>query len=129
MTLFHHRRLPNCSTLLSGHTPRDEVGFRSKQLQIWYNYTDESWIGAGEKLHMHTLSDECFIVLHSTLIVEVDGEQFKVGPREFCCFPCGVYHAIVEIHPPVEMLMIRAPSANDKVYQSQQVEESTKGTD
>ncbi len=117
MPCFHHRKLPDHSTLLSGHTPRDEVGFQSNQLQIWYNNTNESWIGSGEPPHLHTLSDECFVVLQGALIVEVDGERFKVGPREFCCFPRGVPHAILEIHPPAETLMIRAPSVDDKIYQ------------
>ncbi len=65
---------------------------------------------------MHTVSDECFIVLTGSLVVEVSGVRFTVGPREFCCFPTGVYHAILEVHPPVETLMIRAPSVEDKVY-------------
>lgn len=29
---YHHRELPKHSTLLSGHTPRDEIGFQSEQL-------------------------------------------------------------------------------------------------
>jgi hypothetical protein len=36
---FHHRKLPQYSTLLSGHTPPDGVGFRSERLQILYNHT------------------------------------------------------------------------------------------
>jgi hypothetical protein len=28
-----------------------------------------------------------------------------------------VYHSIVEVYPPAETLMIRAPSVNDKVQQ------------
>lgn len=117
MASFHHRPLPDFSTLLSGHTPPDEVGFQSAALQIWYNNTDESWVGAGETPHYHTDSDECFIVLRGSLVVEVEGRRFTVGPREFCCFPRGVYHAIIAVEPPVETLMIRAPSIDDKVYQ------------
>jgi len=111
---FHHRKLPDYSTLLSGHTPPDNVGFRSDLLQIWYNNTDQIWRDPGS--HMHLESDECFIVLRGTLVVEVEGERFTIGEREFCCFPRGVYHSVVEVHPPVETLMIRAPSINDKVY-------------
>ncbi|MSP14648.1 MAG: cupin domain-containing protein [Chloroflexi bacterium] len=117
MTGFHHRKLPDYSTFLSGHTPPNDVGFQSQQLQIWYNKTDLSWVGSGETPHMHLLSDECFIVLAGSLIVEVNGERFTVGPREFCCFPAGLNHAIIEVHPPIETLMIRAPSADDKVKQ------------
>jgi mannose-6-phosphate isomerase-like protein (cupin superfamily) len=63
---------------------------------------------------MHTSSDECFIILKGKLVVEVEGERHSIGPREFCFFPRGVYHAIAEVHPPVETLMLRAPSINDK---------------
>lgn len=113
---YHHARLPDYSTLLSGRVPRDGIGFQSDALQIWYNNTDESWVGAGEMPHYHTESDECFLVLRGELVVEVEGERFTVGPREFCCFPRHVFHAIVEVRPPAETLMIRAPSVEDKVY-------------
>lgn len=120
MTRFHHHPLPDHSTLLSGYTPHDEFGFQSARLQIWYNYTDKNWVGAGEMPHAHEQSDECFIVLRGSLVVEVEGERHTVGPREFCCFPHGTYHAIVAVHPPVETLMIRAPSVSDKTYKSEQ---------
>ena len=117
MTKFHHHKLPDYSTLLSGRSPRDAVGFQSDQLQIWYNNTAHSWVGDGEIPHKHLESDECFIVLRGSLVVEVEGKRFTVGPREFCCFPAGVYHAVVAVEPPVETLMIRAPSIEDKIYQ------------
>ena len=117
MSNFHHRKLPNHSGLLSGHTPPDALGFLSRDLQIWYNNTNESWVEPeGERLHKHLKSDEIFIVLRGSLVVDVDGERVVIGPREFCCFPAGVFHAVVEVQPPVETLMIRAPSVNDKVY-------------
>lgn len=115
MSQFHHRKLPDYSTLLSGPVPPDEVGFRSERLQIWYNNTMTPW--ADPAPHMHLESDECFIILEGSLIVEVEGERFTIGPREFCCFPRGVYHSVIEVHPPVESFMIRAPSGNDKIYQ------------
>jgi mannose-6-phosphate isomerase-like protein (cupin superfamily) len=67
---------------------------------------------------MHLNSDECFIVLRGSLLVEVEGERVMIGPREFCCFPRGVYHSVVQVFPPVESLMIRAPSVGDKVYRA-----------
>ena len=118
MTRFHRRPLPGHSTLLAGHTPRDDTGFKTQRLQIWYNHTYQSWVDRGEQPHMHLESDEIFIVLQGALTVEVEGEQFTIRAREFCCFPSGVYHAIVAVHPPVETLMIRAPSVEDKVYRS-----------
>ncbi len=100
--------------MLSGHTPPDEVGFRSQRLQIFYNYTETPWCDA--ELHKHLESDECFIVLKGSLEVDVEGVRHVIGEREFCCFPAGIYHAVVKVHPPVETLMIRAPSVQDKVY-------------
>ena len=97
-----------------GRVPPDEVGFRSDRLQIWFNHTTEGW--ADPAPHAHLESDECFIVLAGSIVVEVGGERVTVGPREFCCFEAGVYHAVVEVHPPVEALMLRAPSKADKVY-------------
>lgn len=114
MPTFHHQPLPAYSTLLCGRSPRDAVGFQSDALQIWYNHTEKAWKDKG--VHKHLESDECFVVLRGQITVEVEGQRFTVGPREFCCFPRGVYHAVVEVQPPVESLMIRAPSVEDKVY-------------
>jgi mannose-6-phosphate isomerase-like protein (cupin superfamily) len=115
MARFHQRKLPDFSTLLSGRAPPDDVGFQSERLWVWYHNTDEGW---GEPVpHLHQSSDECFIVLRGSLTVEVEGKRYAVGPREFCCFPAGVYHRIVEVHPPLESLMLRSPLVTDKIYQ------------
>ena len=114
MSSFHHRPLPDYSTLLAGRTPPDEVGFTSDRLQIWYNQTSEAW--RDPRPHAHAASDECFILLRGRLVVEVEGQRVSVGPREFCCFPAGVVHAVVETYPPIESLMIRSPSIDDKIY-------------
>ena len=117
MTKYLHRRLPEHSTLLSGRLPKDEFGFESSGLQIWYNHADESWLkGVPEVPHKHSISDEIFIVLKGKLIVSVEDEIIEVSAREYCCFPKEVYHAILEVQPPAETLMIRAPSVDDKVY-------------
>lgn len=115
LSKFHHRKLPEYSTILSGRSPRDDVGFQSDKLQIWYNNTDTPW--QDEAPHAHLECDECFIVLRGSLLVEVEGERHIIASREFCCFPRGVFHAVVEVYPPVETLMIRAPSVEDKIYQ------------
>lgn len=39
-----------------------------------------------------------------------------IGPREFCGFPRGTYHRVVEVHPPIECLILRGPSGSDKQY-------------
>jgi mannose-6-phosphate isomerase-like protein (cupin superfamily) len=115
MTKFHHQKLPDFTTILVGHTLKDAVGFKSDKLQILYNNTDTPWKDKG--LHKHLESDECFIVLKGALIVELEDEQqVRISAGEFCCFPVGLYHAVVDVETPAETLMIRAPSVNDKVY-------------
>lgn len=114
MPKYHHRKLPDYSTFLSGSAPRDDVGFKSGKLQILYNNTVKGW--ADPAPHYHTESDEIFVVLRGSMLVEVEGERFLVSEREFCCFPTGVSHSIIEVYPPVESLMIRAPGVSDKVY-------------
>ena len=117
MALFHHQKLPPYSALLSGHTPPDEIGFRSETLQVYYSKITAAWRDPMPP-HAHRESDESFLVLQGALIVEVEGERFTIGPREFCCFPRGVYHSIVEVSPPVEFLVLRTPSKDDKVFQT-----------
>jgi mannose-6-phosphate isomerase-like protein (cupin superfamily) len=114
MSGFHHRRLPTYSSLLAGHTPPDEVGFTSERLQIWYNNTAEAWNDPAP--HAHAASDECFVLLRGSIVVAVEGRQVEIKAGEFCCFPQGLFHSVVAVHPPVESLMIRAPSINDKIY-------------
>jgi mannose-6-phosphate isomerase-like protein (cupin superfamily) len=116
MDNYHHRKLPGFSTLLCGRIPQNEFGFKSDRLQIWYNNTNESWVCDGESPHKHLNSDECFIVLKGSMVVDVDGDQFTLNAGEFCCFPAGIYHKIHEVHPPIETLIIRSPSIDDKEY-------------
>ena len=118
MRSFHHSKLPDYSALLSGHLPTDVVSFHSQGLQIWYNNTAKTWVDAPEIPHYHDKSDEIFLVLKGAIHVEVDGQVHRIGPREFCCFPAGQWHAVVFVEVPAETLMIRAPSVDDKVHRS-----------
>lgn len=115
MTKSHHQKLPDFSTILSGYTPPNDIGFKSEKLQIWYNNTDTPW--KDDELHAHLESDECFIALKGVLIVQLEDKQrVRVDAGEFCCFPDGVYHAVVDVETPAETLMIRTPSVKDKVF-------------
>jgi mannose-6-phosphate isomerase-like protein (cupin superfamily) len=86
-------------------------------LQVWFNQTQTAWVD--ELAHAHARSDELFVVLEGTIVVEVEGEAFRVGPGEFCCFPAGLSHRIVATEPPLRTLMIRAPSVDDKIHPEQ----------
>ena len=84
------------------------------KLQIYYRRGDD--LSTDERSHAHTVSDEIFIVLSGSVVLDVEGEEVMVGPRESCHFPVGVFHRIVRVTQPLEALVIRAPSADDKVY-------------
>ena len=114
MRAFHHRRLPPASALLSGVGPvPEEHGFLSGTLQVWY---ENDPARTDERAHAHLEADKCFLVLRGAVVVEVGGEEHRIGPREFCFFPVGVFHRIVRVEPPVEAFMIRGPLVDDKVY-------------
>ena len=101
MTKFHHRQLPAFSALLPGPTPRNELGFRSDHLQISYFNTEDRW--SDPLPHAHQESDECYLVLRGTLVLEIEGERVTLGPREFGCLPQGTYQQIVQVHPPLNV--------------------------
>ena len=114
MTKFHHRSIPDFSALLSGSTPPNDLAFLSDRLQINYFHTNDAW--ADPLPHAHERSDECFLVFQGTIIVEVEGERVVIRLREFCGFPHGIYHQVVEVHPPLECLIIRNFMGPDKKY-------------
>lgn len=111
---FFHGRLPPESDLLAGREPPSTVGWKTDDLQIWFNNTDEPWRDTAPHIHDH--SDEVFIVLAGELTVDLSGELFTIGPGEFCCFRKGTPHAIVDVSTPAQTFMIRAPSVDDKRY-------------
>lgn len=117
MSKVQPRALPAASAFLAGRGPVDPaLGIVSDQLQIYYRRGDD--LSADERSHAHTVSDEIFIVLSGSVVLEVegDGDVVVVGPRQSCHFPVGVFHRIVRVTQPLEALVIRAPSADDKVY-------------
>lgn len=115
MAMFHHRHLPDFSALLAGPTPPNDFAFRSDRLQIVYFNTKNAW--ADPLPHAHQESDECFLVFQGTIIVEAEGERVIIRPHEFCGFSRGTYHQVVEVHPPIECLIIRNSSSGpDKRY-------------
>jgi mannose-6-phosphate isomerase-like protein (cupin superfamily) len=75
----------------------NDLAFKSPSLQTWFNDTAEGWLD--DKPHLHTTSDEVFIVLDGTIVVSVEGEMVRIGPGEFCCFRAGLTHQIVAAEP------------------------------
>ena len=107
--------LPEVSAFLAGRGPVDsKLGTLSEHIQIYYRRGDD--LSVDERSHAHRVSDEFFVVLSGSIVLDVEGEEVIVGPRQSCHFPVGVFHRIVDVFQPLEVLVIRAPSADDKVY-------------
>jgi mannose-6-phosphate isomerase-like protein (cupin superfamily) len=112
-----HRKVPDHWTLVAGKSPPDDFGFKSDRLQIIYNNTSESW--HDESSHAHADSDEVYIVLEGVMSIEVGEKVIDVRAGEVLCVPAGVFHRLVVVATPVKSLVIRSPSVNDKVFQSE----------
>lgn len=114
MRRLMHKALPKFSTLLCGRQPRDDYGFQSGNLQTWHNDTEKRWQDPAP--HYHTDSDEIFIVLQGCIMIQVEGQTHTINAGEYYCFGVGVVHSLIAGEPPVQSLMIRAPSIEDKIY-------------
>lgn len=111
---YLRRSSPREFAVLGGPDLPDELAFRSDNLQVLWNCSDESWADPGQ--HYHRESDEVFIVLKGTLEVELEKERFTVEAGEVCFLTAGLLHTIYDGHPPTEALVIRALAMQDKVY-------------
>lgn len=114
MTSIQHGDLPDVSAFLAGRGPVPDGAVKTDRIQIYYRRDDD--LRVDERSHAHTACDELFIVLAGSIVLDVEGREHVVGPRQFCHFPVGVFHRIVRVSGPLEAFVIRAPSVEDKVY-------------
>ena len=61
------------------------MAWQSDRLQLWFNNTNTEW--HDDSLHAHRESDEIFVVLEGTVVVEVDATLFRLGPVSSAPFP------------------------------------------
>lgn len=113
MATYLKRALSGDFTVLSGPTPPDDLGFRSDRLQILWNNSDEPWTDSGH--HLHTNSDEAYIVLKGVIHLDIDGDRITVSKGEICFVPARVMHAVVGVETPVQALVVWSPASPDKV--------------
>jgi len=111
----HHAQLAASGpTILCGSAPPGPDTFHSQRLQALYANNSESWSDVG--VHSHSESDEVFIVLEGSIVLDVDGAEVTLSAGEFAGFPAGLRHAVVRSNPPTRHLVMRAPSVQDKTY-------------
>ncbi len=65
--------------------------------------------------HRHGNCSEAYFVLHGSVAVIVDGEEFALGPEDFVLVPRGVSHTFGNSSPSEEarLLVLHAPALDD----------------
>ena len=80
MEQFHHRKLPDYSTLLSGRLPPNDIGFQSERLQIWYNNNaTTTWRDPADPCH-----DRVILTPHSAFYSEEGLRDIRVKAATAC---------------------------------------------
>ncbi|MGI8974305.1 MAG: cupin domain-containing protein [Gaiella sp.] len=78
----------------------------------------EDCVGRGKTtpLHAHPNLDETIYMLEGELLVEIDGEQHRVGPNGVFVAPRGVPHAFLVTSDTARLLCLQTPGAGDSFY-------------
>lgn len=64
--------------------------------------------------HLHRTQEELYIVLHGTAMIDVEGVQHRVGPREAIAVPARSWRKLSNAGAgPLTFLCIAAPPAED----------------
>jgi len=80
-------------------------------IQLGYNVVREAW---RDQNHLHTDSEEWYIVLKGKLDVEINREIVSVGPKEILGVKRNVQHRVVGGKGLIEEFSLRVPSVEDK---------------
>lgn len=66
--------------------------------------------------HLHPNQDEAIYVLEGELLVDVEGEQHRVGQGGFVYAPRGVAHAFMVTSETARVLALQAPGTGESFY-------------
>ncbi|MDP8967904.1 MAG: quercetin 2,3-dioxygenase [Actinomycetota bacterium] len=66
--------------------------------------------------HVHPNEDEAIYVLEGELLVDVEGEQQRVGPGGFFFAPRGVPHAFMVTSDSARVLALQTPGTGESFY-------------
>ena len=72
--------------------------------------------GKATPLHIHPNEDEALYVLEGELLVHIDGDDHRVGPRGFAFAPRGVPHAFLVTSPEARILCLETPASAEAFY-------------
>jgi quercetin dioxygenase-like cupin family protein len=72
--------------------------------------------GKTTPLHVHVNEDEALYVLEGEILVHIDGESYRVGPRGLAVAPRGVPHAFLVTSPAARVLCLQVPGSAEAFY-------------
>ena len=72
--------------------------------------------GKRTPMHLHPEQDEAIYVLEGELLVNVEGEEHKVGAGGFFLAPRGVAHAFMVTSEGARVLGLQTPGTGEKFY-------------
>jgi quercetin dioxygenase-like cupin family protein len=72
--------------------------------------------GKTTPLHAHEGEDETLYVLEGEIVVHVDGQNHRLGPRGIAVAPRGVPHAFLVTSPTARVLCLQTPGSAEAFY-------------
>jgi quercetin dioxygenase-like cupin family protein len=79
-------------------------------------FEDHMSQGKTTPLHIHPSEDEVLYVLEGEILVHIDGNDHRVGPRGFVFAPRGVPHAFLVTSPEARLLCLETPGSAEAFY-------------
>jgi quercetin dioxygenase-like cupin family protein len=72
--------------------------------------------GKTTPMHLHPDLDETIYMLEGELLVDIDGEQHRVGPNGVFVAPRGVPHAFLITSETARLLCLQTPGSGESFY-------------
>jgi quercetin dioxygenase-like cupin family protein len=74
--------------------------------------------GKRTPMHVHPAMDEAIYVLDGEILVDIEGEQHRVGTGGFFCAPRGVAHAFMVTSATARVLALQTPGTGESFYRA-----------
>ncbi len=82
----------------------------------FFLFEDTMARGKTTPLHRHPEADETIYVLEGDLVVNVDGEESRIGPGGVSFVPRGVPHALLVVSDGARLLTLQTPGTGQAFY-------------
>ena len=79
-------------------------------------FEDHTPQGKTTPLHVHANEDETLYVLDGEIVVHIDGENHRLGPRGIAVAPRGIPHAFLVTSETARVLCLQTPGSAEAFY-------------